>query len=127
MSGREAKATISNLLRMPRHHQKEIISEKWLKDLLLRAKRVGQFTCGTEKHRYLFFFLDIWVQQAETKGHFIQGSKSWSQTQNLRQQLHQELDSPCAVGLMVLITLCPRSGGPNSPKIKRKFIFTTWL
>lgn len=54
MSGREAKTTISDLLRMPRH-QKEITSEKWLKDLLLGAKRVGQLTGSIENHRYLFF------------------------------------------------------------------------
>lgn len=54
MSGREAKTTISDLLRMSRH-QKEITSEKWLKDLLLGAKRVGQLTCSIENHRYLFF------------------------------------------------------------------------
>lgn len=76
MYGRETKTTISDLLRMPRH-EKEIISEKWLKVLILRAKRVGQLTCGTEKHRSLFF------QQAETKGHFIRGAKSQSEAQNL--------------------------------------------
>lgn len=68
MSGREAKTTISKLLRLPRH-QKEIISEKWLKDLLLRAKRVGQTTYRTENTG--IFFSDVWVQQTEMKGHFI--------------------------------------------------------
>jgi len=48
-------------------HQKGIISEMWLKDLLLRVKRVGQLTCGTEKHRYLFFQIS-WSSRQKRRG-----------------------------------------------------------
>lgn len=69
MSGRDTKTTISNLLRMPRH-KKESNNEKWLKNLLLRAKTVGQLTCGSEKHSLGFFF-PFGYLGSEMKEHFI--------------------------------------------------------